>query len=172
MHVIPNLSGPKVYLDDPAFVDFTGAELALIDSSDASATVYPYAYTATVAEDFDETNCSLLNVNIAANQKVAFGVFLTSDDEKGNLMFEISGAVAGTMSPSIVTYAIFGRCNASTVTSTKAGTANQLSTYTLLPGRRQYGNTESEFSFQQQVFAYNSNSTNPFCAPIVTGKKV
>jgi len=131
----PNLRGSMAHNIHAAPVDFLTADLALIDSDIYSKTYLPYAYTATVADDSDGVSYTIATAAqaIADDQKVALGLYLSADNEKGNLVFNLQGSVSARYSANDVsTFFIFGRRDGA-VTSTKAGTANQLGRNIILP---------------------------------------
>jgi len=134
----PNFIGSKSLYLNPAFVSFTTAELALIGTTTPNTTVQPYAYTATVRDDYDAMNITIPTRNQAVTTRLAFGVFLSPENEKGNLIFQVSGNVQDIHSASASAYPtcsfFFGRkATNNTVVSSKAGANNDLAAYMLLP---------------------------------------
>jgi hypothetical protein len=126
----PDLVGRNLLYNDPTNVSFTTAELGLIDSSRDTRTMYPYAHTATLADNEDEVNIDIAGQDIASSSKVAFGLFLSKELTKGNMLFNIQACVSGnTTNTAIQWYPFFGRTSSSTITSTKATTANELDNY-------------------------------------------
>lgn len=135
----PNFIDSKTLYLNPGFDAFTTAEIALIDSPNSNNVVNPYAYTAAVREDYDAFNfyASDSGANLAAGQRVAFGLFLTADNLKGNLLFQLYGKarfnLSGTNTAIHGTF-IFGRRAVSdVVVSSKAGPNNLLSTFIGVP---------------------------------------
>jgi len=135
----PDVVGSKAMFFNPGVSTFTAAELALIDGSrDSAASNYlPYAHSATVRTDYDSRRFCIDAEAIAADTRVSFGLFLTPENEKGNMMFQVSGQCRiytpvdnGGIIPSF----FFGRkATNNTVVSSKAGANNALAVLTLLP---------------------------------------
>jgi len=130
----PNLTGDIVRYSDPTLTSLADAEIVLVDSAASSRDIYPYAYTATVSDDYEEANYNLIEKTSKSAMKLVYGIFLSADNNKKNLLFNASVSVnAETVDSRVLIYPIFGRTTASTVTSTKAGTANVLDNYIILP---------------------------------------
>jgi len=157
MNII-NYEGSKMLFGDPGETIFTNAIVDAIDTATTSTDIYPYAYSATLQNQFDERNFRSLatDVDIAISSRIAFGLFLADTTETGNtakknVILSMRGShIFNTEAlASIRAYYIFGRCSASTVTSTTAATANLLSEYIVIPERapvnRSYMATSTPF---------------------------
>jgi len=137
----PNFVGsPWMYLN-PSADYFSTAELAAIDTAFDPAVVSPYAYTATVADDKDAFNFNMAAAGsvLVAGMRVAFGLFLSPENEKKNLMWQVTGKAklygSGT---GLATHGsfFFGRkATNNTVVSSKASANNTLASYMLLPSK-------------------------------------
>lgn len=131
-----NLVGNHILLEDQGDKTFTNAIVDAIDSASNSIDVYPWCKSATVQEYRDSHNFHSLGyaTTLAQGQKVAFGVFLTADNDKGNLVFDVNGCINiqrdGT---NVSVYPIFGRTYASTLTQSDAAASNLLDHYIILP---------------------------------------
>jgi len=137
----PNFVGSKVLYNNPSSVSFTTADVALIDEGLDTSLCSPYAYTATVRDDIDSINYRLpaAGVDLLTIQQVSMGLFLSPDNEKNNLLFQVSGAanIIVNGSTSFHSSFFFGRkATNNTVSSTKAGVANTLDKFILLPTSR------------------------------------
>jgi len=124
----PSFTGNIHYMKNPAVTALTTANIIAIDGASGAGTVFqPYAYTATVVDDKEEHNYCIDGQDLGANLKVCFGIFLSAEDTKRNMMFNIQGALSYKgSSHSVKIYPIFGITNATTVTSTLIAQANDL----------------------------------------------
>jgi len=148
-----NYTGKFVSFYDGAESSLLSADIALIDSGEGSHDTYPYASTAVVADNYDEMNLQIHAQTLPSGNKVAFGVFLSADLEKRSLLFRCSGAICIDASTGeYMVYPLFGRTDASTVTSTKAGTANLLDKWIILPNFRGHTGAFSSCSFNEDVY--------------------
>lgn len=135
----PDSIGFKLLYDVPTETIFTNANVDAIDTATTSTDVYPHAYTATLSDQYDTHNWRTVatDVDLAAISRFAFGLFLSSELlTKGPMLYSCKGALnfmGESLSAPLKVYPIFGRCNAATITSTVAGTANQLVNYIVLP---------------------------------------
>lgn len=155
-----NKTGNPDYYDKSSNVDFSQANLDAIDSSNASLNLYPYAQSATVQEDHDDTNLSILgSYAMVAGQKIAFGLFLTPDNEKGSLMFHGDIAVEMNISDAnVMLYGIYGRTNASAVVSSVVGNENLLSTYRYLRCNHSDMTNTKSLAYNGQIFSDNEEA--------------
>jgi len=171
----PNFIGPKAFFLNPGQDLFTAAELALIDGSrdSASANYLPFAYSATVREDYDSRRFCIDNENIAAGVRASFGLFLTPDNEMKNLLFQVAGQIristAGDSGVIVPSFFLGRKATDNTVVSTKAGTANALATHILLPGQGSNHRTAGTasnlytYSIQSEVFALVDTAAFVWC---------
>jgi len=136
--------GPKILYFNPSMSSkISTANLAAIKTTAGAMDVMsPYAYTATVADEYDTCNFILADAGatLAATSRVAFGLFLTPDNEKGNLLFQVSGkaafsSVTGT-NPLVRGGFFFGRkATNNTVVSSLAAVSNTLAKFQYLPSK-------------------------------------
>jgi len=145
----PELIGNQIYFDTPAETELTNAEIVLVDSTHDSFDFYPYAYTATVDEFKDEHiygSGTQAQVTFKSQMRLTLGVFLTGDAEKGAYLVQVEGSTVLHGATSTIPFYVIGRTAASSVTSSKAGTANQSSYVKLIPSC-----SEIEYSGNQKV---------------------
>jgi len=169
----PNIIGSKVLYLNPSTVAFSTAELAAIDTVDNSPDIYPYAYTGTVANNYDSYNIDLDACDIATQSKVSFGVFLSPENDKGSLLFQvnIAGKVYHSGSSAFSVEAFFGRkATNNTVTSSKAGANNLLSKYIVIPAQT-WANADGagkycNISVNSELFSLSSAGEYVYCAGI------
>lgn len=139
----PNVVGPKILYLNPSTDRFTTAEIALIDTNISATDIKPYAYTATVRDDYDAFNFATDDAGstLVPSVRVAWGLFLSPQNEKGNLLFQLSGKAhfTSSLTGGLVSGGFFfGRkATNNTVTSSKAGTANTLDKFIILPSNSQ-----------------------------------
>jgi len=133
----PNNGAVSVYEAPKSFVNFSTAEIGLIDSVTSSNDVYPYAEVTILENDIQDILVSLLQQsNLVAGARFAFGVFLLPDFDRiapSNLQAMVSMSMdtyqSGGSPSDLSVIPIIGRTVASTITSTKAAQANLLSTW-------------------------------------------
>lgn len=171
----PNIVGKKTMAMSSnlaiGFESFTTAELANIDSTYSDEAVYPWARSATVREDYDCINVRLHSSDIAIGSKIAFGVFLSPNNEKGNLMFQVSGrsqfnASAGSFSA----YWILGRKKTNnTVVSSKAAASNELEKYQLIHSWDTYYSNSGAYksSILDEIFSFEKSGAYVYCLALV-----
>jgi hypothetical protein len=176
----PNSVGKKhLYFNPGTAVSFNTTELAAIDSTlgNAPESLYPYAYTATVRDDYDTMNFSTGSYNVsdvAAQRNLAWGVFLSPENDKKNLLFQASGVLDLQCDSALDDYMqcgfFFGRTASSVITSTKAATANQLAKGIWLPGHSSVtvgGFTGQprymSIGFEGEIFSYYLNGGYNYC---------
>lgn len=134
-----NVVGSKALYLNPGVTSFTTGELAAIDTTFAMATISPYAYTATVREDYDTRNFNFddAGATLAFGNRVAFGLFLSADNSKKNLLWQFSGKshiiFTGNTTQIHGAFFIGRRATSDTVVSSKAAASNTLAAYALLP---------------------------------------
>lgn len=187
MSIRPNAIGPKSFFFEPGLSTFTSAEIAAIDQShNPSSLPFPYAYTATVRDDYDSRNFSTdsgaSTQNLLAAQQFAFGLFLSPNYDLRNLLFQLSAHVhvaslGGDDAHPIRVIPFFGRTAAATVTSSKAAQSNLLSSWIQLPVQAiaRHGDNAAgtiianivEVSVYQELFALRASTptlgTYPWC---------
>jgi len=136
----PNSVGPKILYLNATEDSFTTAELAAIDTTNAPAAVNysPYAYSATLRSDYDAFRPYISAQSLAAVNRVCFGLFLSPDNDKRNLLFQLTGRarlhMADTTECGINLSFFFGRkATNNTIVSSKAGVNNTLETIQHLP---------------------------------------
>lgn len=171
----PNFVGPKSFYLNPTIINLSTAEIAAIDTVFALGTVSPFAYTATVRDNYDTKNFFTDNAgsDLAADRRLAVGLFLSADNEKKNLLFQVSGKVimniaAGT---AVVNGSFFiGRkATNNTVVSDLTAPQNTLAQFTLLPSQSGYRNSTSTSnallsdSIQSDVFALQLDGGFVWC---------
>lgn len=133
-----NVVGPKVFYLNPTSDKLSTANLAATDTAISDA-ISPYAYTATVRDDYDTFNFHTDDAGsvVAVGMRNAFGLFLTPENNKGNLLFQVSGKVilngAGTTPLPLGAFFFGRRATSNTVVSDKTAPQNPLVAYTLLP---------------------------------------
>ena len=142
MQLRPNPIGPKSLYFGPGLSQLSTANLANIQTyygADPS-TIKPYAYTATVSAQYDTRNFMLddSGSSLVAGRRVAFGLFLTPENNKGSMLFQVSGSASFRTSASgslgLRGAFFFGRRNSSdTVVSSTSSANNPLTSYILLP---------------------------------------
>lgn len=136
----PNVIGPKLFYINPNVLSATTAVMAAIDEAAPSLLPSVQAYTATVREDYDSREVSFdgtADSVLAANMQVAFGLFLTPDNDKRNLLFQLRGSFhclnTGAGRGFINSYFFFGRkATDNTVVSSVAAPANALAGFTIV----------------------------------------
>lgn len=141
----PDSVGKKILWLNPGVntTTFTTADLAAIDTvaNTAASNIAPYAYTATVRDDYDTAryaNAGIAAIDLLSTQRVAFGVFLSPENDKGNLLFQLSANVnvLGDIAndDNLRVRFFFGRkATNNTVVSSKAAVSNSLANYIWLP---------------------------------------
>jgi len=169
----PNFIGNKVdYLNIGTTVSPTSANIAALDSSWGTETIYPYAASATVRENYDALNIYAHGQDFVFTNKAAFGVFLTPDNEKGNLLFQFSGCMTVqslSNSANFHPYFFFGRkATNNTVVSDLTSQNNALDKYIILPTQITNGTSANmTISCNTEIIgAYQSGGYN-WCAGIV-----
>lgn len=170
----PDFIGPKSLYLNPASDQLVSADLAAIDTDYTVTTVIqPYAYTATVADNYDAFNFLFDNAgaDLLPNRRIAVGLFLSPQNDKGNLLFQVSGKVDISGGAVAITKGsfFFGRKSTNnTVVSTKVAAANSLALYRLLECKQKMsyisGTTQiiSE-SCEEEVFTLNLSGGFVYC---------
>jgi len=130
-----NIIGSKAFHLNPGQTSYDAAAVAAGSSSDSYLVgqMQPNAYTATVREDYDaRTFISDATVDFIANNRFACGLFLTPENNKGNLLFQLSGEVIVTADAgaSLNGGFIFGR---KATNNTVAVGPNALASYSRVP---------------------------------------
>lgn len=151
----PDFVGKKIIFEKPNKLMTTTSINAAVDSTIANADIYPQAYTETVNDNFDERIVLTDGAcNIATGNKLAFGLFLSPENEKNGLMFNVSGGVftrSGSGSVGITFF--FGRQAGTTVTSSTGTPENQMEDYIVL-GCEEGGYTNHRsVKLNEQIFA-------------------
>jgi len=173
----PNFIGPKALYFNPsiaAATELTTTDLAAIDGAIDFATVNPYAYSATVRDDYDTMNINFSNAgsSLALGQRVAVGLFISPSNDLKNLLFQVSGKASILFSgTSIVPMCrfFFGRkASNNTVTSSKAAPANTLAAYQVLPSITSSAvKSTSELFFNDsinhEIFSLESSGAYNYC---------
>jgi hypothetical protein len=161
----PNLVGCNVHYEEPAETSLTTADIAAIDSTRNSHDFYPYAYTATIDDNYDEQSYLIGAQTLPTLQKLTFGLFLSPDLEKQGLIFNVNGHIAGDFGDSLIhAFFVFGRTASDVVTSSKVAQSNLLEDYVILPASA-IGKTSvnQSYSIDRQVYArYVSDGSNYF----------
>lgn len=143
----PNVIGSKILFQAVTETLFTNTIIDAIDAASTSTDIYPHAYTASLGTNSSHVWRSLAaDVDLAALNRVAFGLFLGDEgSSKGNVIYNCQGSLKFTAEVASVinAYPIFGRCDASTVTSSTVAAANLLASYIILPMRSNIINTGS-----------------------------
>lgn len=158
----PSATNSKRIFNDPGTTTFTNTIVDAIDTPISSTDVYGYAYTATLATQYDCRNYRTVatDIDITANSRIAFGVFLDSSNEKLTsspnlgIIYSCFGSIsyfteASTTSKCIP---IFGRCDAATITQSDAAPANLLSSYITLDQGYNYFNSGGAIGIQRAFF--------------------
>lgn len=135
-----NVIGPKVFYLNPGNTTFDSTIIAAVDSTCTpdAANVKPYAYSATVRDDYDARNFFVSKgspATLISGQRLAFGLFLTPELSKGNLLFQLSGRLALQFDINYLNaHFFFGRKGTdNTVVSDTASANNALDKYMILP---------------------------------------
>lgn len=133
LYLNPTGTGTKISTANLAAIDTTAGAMDVIS---------PYAYTATVRDDYDAQNFILADAgaDIVSGKRIAFGLFLSPDLEKKSLLWRVSGKALFSnlvgANPHINFSFFFGRkATDNTVVSSLAGVNNQLAKYMLLPSQ-------------------------------------
>jgi len=137
----PNVIGPKVLYYNPSATVLTTANITAIDEAIDPSSLKPYAYSATVREDYDARNFltspEATGSAVPAGQRLAVGIFLTPDNNKGNLLFQLSGRAQFSIATSSADYQMgffFGRkATNDTVISDLTAPQNALDKFIYLP---------------------------------------
>jgi len=138
--------------------------MALIDAAVSAHTIYPYARTASVPEVSNEENIFINLQDLALGMKIGTGIFLTPDNNKGNLMFNAQGSIViGAASAGMSAYPIFGRTDASAVTSSKTGVENELAEYKMIAQSHFQSDNVLVVSFNTQIFGEWQDGANNWC---------
>lgn len=174
----PNIVGAKAMYFNPSNVVFSAAEIAAIDSTYDDAIISPYAYTATVREDYDAINYFFADDGssiIPNGMRASFGLFIAPQNDKKNLLFQLSGKVVVNTFSNVGCrgFFFFGRkATDNTVVSSKAATSNQLAKYTMLPsqysgiGQDNVGSTISQLhtdSIETELFSLELQGGFVYC---------
>jgi len=168
----PNFIGPKALYLNPSYVQFSSAELALVDSVLTSHVIQPYAYTATVNDNYDAVNIgfddSTTGSDIVAYRRVAFGLFLSPENEKKNLIFQVSGQASISLEDAGYMYGnfFFGRkATDNTVVSSKAAASNDLAKWMVLPNATHAAtsNFGMAHSIETDVFSLELSGGYVYC---------
>lgn len=138
MEIRPDVIGMKPLYFNPASDVFTTANLAAIDGAYAYNALLPYAYIATVRNDYDAFNFHTSNAGstIAAGVRIAFGLFLTPENDKENLLFQVTGKaslVSDNTDVPLITNFFIGRAASNTVVSDKTTPQNTMAKWMFLP---------------------------------------
>jgi len=135
-----NVIGSKIFYLNPGNTTFDSTIIAAIDSTctPAAANVKPYAYSATVRDDYDARNFFVDKGTvgtIVSGQRLAFGLFLSPENNKGNLLFQLSGRLMCQFDINYLNaHFFFGRkATNNTVVSDTASANNALDKYMILP---------------------------------------
>jgi len=170
----PNFIGAPALYFNPSSDKLSTANFAAIDATYTTDSISPYAYTATVAENYDAFNFKTDDAGsvLTAASRVAFGLFLTPDNEKKNLMFQLSGRVqleslAGGRTGG---FFFFGRkATNNTVVSDKTGVQNTLAKWVSLPaqnflvGPNNAASNQLSESIQTELFSLELASAYVYC---------
>jgi len=126
---------PRYFYSAPGVKTLTNTIVDAVDSSSGSRDVYAHAYTATVADDYDEYNLYSIatDVDLAASSRYCFGLFLSQTNNL-NQIFTCKSTYTflAESASSFRCYYIFGRLGAATVTASDAAASNLLATYSLI----------------------------------------
>jgi len=169
MLYLPNNQYPCPEQRTRSAVNLTNTIIDACATTGVSSIIQPMAITAVVADDFANGAFQFLTagVSLAGGNKVAFGVFLSSNTNiQSDLIFSVVGhcrfyTTAGTFLPSYVV----GRTTSSTITVSTAAPANQLQTYNTIPST-----SSNSFSYDINHFVigkYDSSISTPYCFALV-----
>lgn len=132
----PNSVGSKLLYLNPVDVTLSTAEIALIDTavSPAVGNYSPYAYTATLRDDYDTIRVinSSTSALLATGQRLSVGVFLSAQNNKDNLLFQVSGMIriigisAAILEASNAGFFFGRKATNNTIVSSKAAVSNTL----------------------------------------------
>lgn len=143
----PNVIGPKILYLNPSDDVFTTAQLAAIDTAywPVVGNYSPYAKSATVRDDYDTgrfLSDTAATSNIAGKMRNSFGLFLSADNNKKNLLWQLSGSIYVSVidtidvTQNLRTSFFFGRkATNDTVTSSKSAVSNTLEKVMTLPAK-------------------------------------
>jgi len=170
----PDPVGPKVLYFNPSSDKLSTANLAAIDSVHATDTVQPYAYTATVRDDYDAFNFLTDDAasNLVTDRRVAFGLFLSPQNDLKSFMFQLYGKACFLVGGTNVTPKgsfFFGRkATNNTVTSDKASANNTLAKWIYLPSihtsdRLGTGNRVYTDEINTELFSYELSGGFVYC---------
>lgn len=175
----PNSIGSKILYLNPSRDVLTTTNLAAIDGAYDNATLAPYAKSATVRDDYDAYNFDTEDAGstLVAGQRMAVGLFLSPENDKHNLLFQLSGKInlylTGT-NITVNTNFFFGRkATNNTVVSDKTAPQNTLEIYTMLPDTSiAYANdrTGGQFisqSIKDELFALENSGKFVWCFGVV-----
>lgn len=172
----PNSVGPEILYLNPGIATLSTTNFAAIDTAFSMSTISPYAYTATVRSDYDAYNFVAEDAGgvIVAGQRVAFGLFLSPDNDKGNLLFQVTGkafyrTVSATGLVGMQGQFFFGRkATNDTVVSSVVGPENTLAKYMLLPNKSGVMASAAalqsiDYSIEDQVFTLSLPGGFVYC---------
>lgn len=136
----PNIVGPQGLYLNPAMTQLTSANIAATDETYNMDILNPYAYSAVVSDNYDAHNFFLADAgsSFVNGTQWACGLFLTPQNEKKNMVFQVSGsfsfasAIVDQSQVLGVRY-FFGRAASNTVVSDLTGVQNPLAKYMYLP---------------------------------------
>jgi len=166
----PDFIGRKSLYLNPSSDKLTTANIAAIDTA-FSDVISPYAYTATVRDDYDSFNFLFSDAgsDLVAGQRLAVGLFLSPQNEQGNLLFQLSGALKLVRSGTITTTSqfFFGRkATNNTVVSDKTAPQNTLASFMYLPSNKLNSgvlSTPVHDSIETEVFSLNLAGGYVYC---------
>lgn len=135
----PDFIGDKIFYLNPSFTTVTTAVYAGIDGAIDNKLVLPYAYTATVRDDYDARNYEFEQAGVTAvlGTRAAFGLFLSPENDKHNLLFQVNGKVS-IIAPAAngllrVGFFFGRRATSNTVVSNGGSPQNSLAQFMYLP---------------------------------------
>jgi len=167
----PNFIGPKALYLNPDQDELTTTNMAAIDAgySNASSSFKPYAYSATVREDYDTRRFVSADSGsvLVSGKRVSFGLFMTPDNDKGNLLWQLSGklSLVNTTELGLITSQFFfGRkATDNTVVSSKASANNTLSQHILLPYNMDFSLPGMELRYESELFSLELEAGYVYC---------
>lgn len=174
----PDFVGPQALYFNPVLATpkFTTANIAAISTAvGAMDVISPYAYTATVSDEYDSSNFLLADAGaeLDAAKRLAVGLFLTPDNDLGNLLFQVSGSVhinsEEDTNSDFAGRFFFGRkATNNTVVSDLTAPQNTLAKYTILPSVSSWLMNVTKYthlndSIQSQVFSLKVAAGYVYC---------
>lgn len=155
----PNPIGDKSLYLNPSFTTLNTAVLAAIDGAIDQTLMLPYAYTATVRDDYDARNYNFDNAgaDLPAGTRAAVGLFLSAENEKKNFLWQLTGklSMSSIAAASIRGGFFFGRrATSSTVVSNGGSPQNSLAQFMYLPETSvAVDGTNREYSIRSDHFS-------------------